>query len=197
MGARLSPSETADLGRFFRTHVKALFGYACLVTRGDRALADGLVQQTFQAAASVWSSLRDLSSEKARAWLRGTMHHIAAVEFRRNQLARRAPRQTELGREGPAADSERDALTAIELERGWQIVDQMPERQHLIALMRWRGNMKYSEIAAALDMAPDAVSSQVHDARRKLLAGLKERFPFAQDDIKESIEHAGEGGTTA
>jgi RNA polymerase sigma-70 factor (ECF subfamily) len=97
----------------------------------------------------------------------------------------------------PEADTDRDALTAIALEQCWQVIDQMPERQHLIALMRWRGNMKPSEIAAALSMTPDAVLSQIHDARRKLFAGLKERAPFAQDDIEESIEHPGEGGATA
>jgi DNA-directed RNA polymerase specialized sigma24 family protein len=154
-------------------------------------LADGLVQQTFQAAATVWSSLRDWSSEELRTWLRGTMHHIADAEFRRIDLAKRMPDPVEHRHQTPQVDTERDALTAIALERYWQIIDQMPHRQHLIALMRWRGNMKPSEIAAALDMLPDAVSSQIDDARRILFAGLNERAPFAQDDIEGSIPHPG------
>lgn len=197
MGAQLTPGEAAELGRCFRIHAKALFGYACVVTRGDRTLADGLVQQTFQAAAVVWSSLRDWSSEELRAWLRGTMHHIADVEFRRDELARRISDPMEHQHQTQQVDTERDALTAIALERCWQVIDQMPQRQHLIALMRWRGNMKPSEIAAALDMIPDAVSSQIEDARRMLFAGLKEHAPFTQDDIEGSIQHPGEGGATA
>jgi RNA polymerase sigma factor (sigma-70 family) len=186
--SQLTPSEADELASCFRAHAKTLFFSACVVTRGDHALADDLVQQVFQAAAAVWPSLRDLDRDKLHAWLRTTMHHMAVSEFRRNEMARRKQSQIEQRYRGPEPDTDRDALTAIALERCWQLVTAMPERQHLIALMRWRAGMKQSEIAEALGIAPGTVAAQLHSARRKLLAGLKERNPFTQDD--------GRSGTT-
>lgn len=195
MDPYLSPSEADELADCFRANAAALFGYACVVTRGDRALADDLVQQAFQAAAVAWPSLREMDKGKLRAWLRSTMHHLAATEFRRNEVGRRLLSPIEQQFRGPEADTERDAITAIALERCWQVVAAMPERQHLIALMHWRFGMKQTEIAEALGIAPGTVAAQVHGARKKLLAGLKERNPFL--DIERDTAELGEGGATA
>jgi len=194
---QLSPSEAAELAACFRANAKSLFGYACFVTRGDKALADDLVQQTFQAAAGVWSTLRNLERDKLRAWLRTTMHHLAISEFRRNETARRILSDIEQRYRAPEPDTEREALIAIALERCWQIIAEMPERQHLIALLYWRVGMKQSEIAEALCIAPGTVAAQLHGARKKLLAGLKERNPFTQDGIEGLTAPVEEGGATA
>jgi RNA polymerase sigma-70 factor, ECF subfamily len=194
---QLSPSEAGELAACFRANAKALFGYACFVTRGDQALADDLVQQTFQAAARAWSTLRNLEAGKLRAWLRTTMHHLAVTEFRRNEVARRILSDIERQYRAPEPDTEREALIAIALERCWQVIAEMPERQHLIALMYWRVGMKQSEIAEALRIAPGTVAAQLHGARKKLLAGLKERNPFAQDVMEGLIAPVEEGGATA
>jgi len=68
------------------------------------------------------------------------------------------------------------------LERCWRIIQEMPERQHAVALLRWRLDMKEAEIAEILGMAETTVSTQLHRARRKLIAQLGPDHPFPHDD---------------
>ena len=49
---RRSPARDAEeLAACFTAHARELFGYACVLARGDRALAEDLVQAAFEAAA--------------------------------------------------------------------------------------------------------------------------------------------------
>ncbi|HJY69461.1 MAG TPA: sigma factor, partial [Streptosporangiaceae bacterium] len=80
---RITPHDAAELAACFRAHASQLFGHACVLARGDRALADDLVQATFEAAARVWHTLRGLAEEQLRGWLRSTLANIAASGFRR------------------------------------------------------------------------------------------------------------------
>jgi RNA polymerase sigma-70 factor (ECF subfamily) len=193
---QLSQSEADELACCFRANSRALFTFACVVTRGDRALAEDLVQQAFQAAAMGWPSLRDKDKKELRSWLRGTLHKLAVSEFRRNDLARRKQSQIEQRLRGPEPDTDRDACTAIALERCWEIINAMPERQHQIALMYWYLDMKQVEIAEELGIAPGTVAAQLHGARKKLLAGLGERDPFPRDEVQRKVTPPKEGGTT-
>ena len=68
------------------------------------------------------------------------------------------------------------------LERCWQIIKDMPERQHAVAVLRWQQGMKQSEIAAALGMAEKTVSVHLNRARRRLMAELGRDYPLASDD---------------
>ena len=61
-------------------HARDLFGYACVVCGADRALAGELVQAAFEAAATVWCTLRGLPADQCRDWLRET---LAAAAQRR------------------------------------------------------------------------------------------------------------------
>src|ERR1039457_5135413 len=56
--ARIPQRHVAELGCFFATHDRWLFGHACVRTHGDRELAADLVQDTFEAAARAWATLR-------------------------------------------------------------------------------------------------------------------------------------------
>ena len=68
------------------------------------------------------------------------------------------------------------------LDRCWQIIKDMPEQQHAVAVLRWQQGMKQTEIAAALGMAEKTVSVHLHRARRRLIAQLGPDYPFASDD---------------
>ena len=85
---RITPHDAAELAACFRAHASRLFGHACVLARGDRALADDLVQATFEAAARVWQTLRGLAEEQLRGWLRSTLANIAASGFRREAAFR-------------------------------------------------------------------------------------------------------------
>jgi len=171
----------AEVTRFFVAHDRWLFGHACLRTR-DRELAADLVQDTFEAAALDWGTLRELTEVQQRAWLRTTLSYKEISNYRRRMTFRR--KQPDLHRRYQAAeaDTEQQALSAIALERAAEIIEGLPGNQKRIALMKWNDHMKGSEIAAALGCAEGTVAAQIHEIRRKLIEGLGRYYPFAGDN---------------
>jgi len=179
---QISPREAAELALCFQAQARDLFGYACVVTRGDRALAEDLVQAAFEAAGRAWQVLGDLTEEQRRGWLWRTLANIAVDGFRRETAFRdRLPRIEVLHRK-IQADPPEQALSSIALERCWRIIQGLPERQHAVALLRWQLDMKESEIATVLGMEEKTVSVHLHRVRRKLIAGFGPDYPFDGDD---------------
>jgi RNA polymerase sigma-70 factor (ECF subfamily) len=179
---KICSGDAAELAACFVAHAKDLFGYACVLARGDRALADDLVQAGFEAAARDWVTLRCLAEPQRGAWLRTTIANIAVSSFRREAAWRdRLPRIEAKYRKAPV-DIPALAFSAIVLERCWRIIKDMPERQHAVAVLRWQQGMKQAEIAAALGMAEKTVSVHLNRARRRLVAELGRDYPFASDD---------------
>ncbi len=184
---RITPHDAAELAACFRAHASRLFGHACVLARGDRALADDLVQATFEAAARVWQTLRGLAEEQLRGWLRSTLANIAASGFRREAAFLDRLPQIEAGYRGTQADPSEQApseqaLSAIALDRCWRIIREMPKGQHVVAVLRWQLGMKEAEIATVLGIAESTVSARVYRARRKLIEQLGPDHPFARDD---------------
>ena len=62
--------DAGELAACFTAHSRDLFGYACVLSDADRALAGDLVQAAFEAAATVWCTLRGLPAGQCRHWLR-------------------------------------------------------------------------------------------------------------------------------
>ena len=81
---KIPKDHAEELGDCFAAHARGLFGYACALTRGDRALADDLVQSTFVAAARQWSTMRCLRDAQRLRWLQTTVSHLAISSFRHN-----------------------------------------------------------------------------------------------------------------
>jgi RNA polymerase sigma factor (sigma-70 family) len=181
---RIPQRQVAELSAFFAAHDRWLFGHACVRTRGDRELAADLVQDTFEAAARTWATLRRHAGGRQRAWLLGTLANKDVSDFRRKEAFRRRQRDIQARYQPAASDTAAQALSAIALERAREIIEEMPPRQKAIALMRWQDRMKASEIAAALGVAEGTVHAQLHTARGKLVAGLERYYPFGQDDGK-------------
>jgi DNA-directed RNA polymerase specialized sigma24 family protein len=143
---KISPRDAEELAECLTAHARDLFGYACVVARGDRALADDLVQAAFEAAGRAWWSLRCLAEEQRRGWLRATLANIAVSGFRCDAAFRdRLPRIEARYRKTPA-DTPAQAFSAMALQRCWQIIDGMPERRHAVALLRWQQDMKESAV---------------------------------------------------
>lgn len=179
---RITPHDADELARCFRAHAPRLFGRACVLARGDRALAEDLVQATFEAAGRAWQTLRGMAGEQLGSWLWSTLANIAAGSFRREAAFRdRLPRIEVCYRKTPVDPSEQ-AFSSIVLERCWRIIQEMPPRQHTVAMLRWRLDMKEAEIAALLGVAEKTVSAQLHRARRKLMTQLGEDHPFTRGD---------------
>jgi RNA polymerase sigma factor (sigma-70 family) len=183
-GLRIPQFHVPELSGFFESHDRWLFGHACVRTRGDRELAADLVQDTFEAAARVWTALRVRSADRQRAWLLATLTNKDISEFRRRQAFRRRQPDIQARYQAVPADTASAALNAIALERAWEIIGGMPPRQKEIAIMRWQQRMKASEIAAELGVAEGTVHAHLHAARGKLVAGLERYYPYGTDSGK-------------
>jgi RNA polymerase sigma-70 factor (sigma-E family) len=166
----ISPHDAQELEACFRATASDLFGRACVVTRGDQALAHDLVQVAFEAAARSWQALGSLTGEQRPGWLYRTLANIAVNGFRREAAFRdRLPRIEILHRK-ILLDPEEQAFSPVMLERCWRVIGDLPERQHAAALLRWGLDMKEAEIAAALHIAEETVSSHLSRVRRQLFS---------------------------
>ncbi len=190
---QLASRHVAELSDFFAAHDRWLFGHACVRTRGDRELAADLVQDTFEAAARAWVTVRGHPAGRQRAWLLGTLTNKDVSEFRRQQAFRRRQPDIQARYQGTPADTEAEALNAIALERAREIIEELPPRQRECALMRWQDRMRAPEIAAALGVAEGTVHAHLHAARGKLAAGLARYYPFGQDTGSRETESRGGG----
>ena len=180
--SRLPRDQAGELADCFTSYARGLFGYACVLTQGDRALADDLVQSTFMAAAGQWATVRHLDEPRRLAWLRTTVGNLAISAFRRNSAFRARFPQVEAIYRPLAADTHAEALSAMALERCWQTMLALPPQQHLVAVMRWLFAMKNSEIACQLSISGGTVAAHLSQVRAKLRAGLGPYDPFSDGE---------------
>ena len=140
-------------------------------------------QDTFEAAARDWKTLRELDQGQQRAWLRNTLSHKETDQFRRRRVWR-LKLLPELRRRYPAAepDPEQQALSALALERAAKLIEGLPDEQRVIALMKWNDHMTEAEIAARLGCERGEITAQVRKIRGKLIEGLGRYYPFSGDD---------------
>jgi RNA polymerase sigma-70 factor (ECF subfamily) len=187
---KIAAHHITELTGFFNTHDRWLFGHACVRANGDRELAADLVQDTFEAAARTWPTLREHDTGRQRAWLLATLANKNVSQFRRAEAFRRRQPEIHVRYQPTVADTEAQALNAIALERARAIIEAMPPRQRQIALMRWQDHRMVAEIAAELGLAEGTVHAQLHTARAKLKAGLKQYYPFTENEKDDKDEGA-------
>ena len=180
--ARIPKDQVGELADCFVSYARGLFGYACVLTRGDRALADDLVQSAFVAAAGQWVMVRGLNEPQRLSWLRTTIGNLAVSTFRRNSAFRDRFPAVEAIYRPLASDTHADALSAMALERCWQAMLALPPQQHLVAVMRWLFAMKNTEIAAQLGISGGTVAAHLSQVRAKLRAELGPYDPFGADE---------------
>ena len=188
---KIPPREAEELAACFGAHARDLFGYACVLVRGDQERAEELVQAAFEAASGHWRRLRRLAEEQRHAWLRATLANVAIGWFRGDPGEHGEPGEAafrdwlpiaEAAHGKEQADQAGRAFSPITLERCWQAIQSMPEPQHTIALLHWPLEMKSGEIAVALGIAEKTVDAHVQRARRKLIAQLGPENPYTSDD---------------
>lgn len=169
----MSDDKHRELADCFAAQARDLFGYACILARGDEAQAGNLVQGAFEAGSRAWQVVRGLDEQQRCAWLRGTLVTTAVTGFRREAtLPDRLPHLEDCRRKNQAEPVEQ-AFSPSVLERCWRTIQDLPEWPHAVALLRWHLDMKEAEIAAAVDKAEQTVSADLDLVRRTLIAQLE------------------------
>jgi RNA polymerase sigma-70 factor (ECF subfamily) len=181
-GRRIPEEHAAELARFHRAHAGWLFGHAYLRVQPDRELAKDMVQDTFEAAARDWETLRGLVPAQQRAWLRNTLSHKNTDQFRRGGVFLRLLPELHRRYQAAEPDPELQAISELALERAEKIIEGLPARQRKIALMKWNDHEKEADIATELGCTKGAVTAQVREIRRRLIDGLGPYYPFVGDD---------------
>jgi RNA polymerase sigma-70 factor (sigma-E family) len=182
----VSDDKIRELADCFAAEARGLFGYACVLARGDQALASDLAQWAFEAGARAWPVVRGLDEDQRCAWLRGTAVTLAVSGFRREAtLPDRLPHLEDCRRRGQP-EPVGQAFSPGVLERCWRTIQDLPEWHHAVALLRWHLDMKEAEIAAALGMAEKTVSGHLDRARRRLIAQV-------EPDQQDNLGHGGPG----
>src|ERR1700685_71360 len=121
-GEQIPKDHADELADCFAACAPGLFGYACALTRGDRALADDLGQSAFIAAARPWPTVRDLHEAQRLRWLHTTIGNLAISVFRRHEaFGDRLPRLEAAARPAPA-DTHAQAMSGIALDRCWRAI---------------------------------------------------------------------------
>ena len=181
MTVSLSEDDRQELAKCFLANAADLFGYACWLSRGDRQLAEDLVQEGFHEAVGRWREMRAWSQERQACWLRGTVHNLAVTTFRRNALDR-SKQEVVWERYRPRpADTHQEALSAIALQGCRTVIEQMPPQQQMVALLRWGENMSIGEIAETIGRAEGTVNAHLANARKRLIAKVGSLLPFDLD----------------
>ena len=156
-----SPALTpAFFQQLYHDHAGQLCAYLTKSLRGDRAEAEGIVQEAFLKAWEKRDSLRD--PKAFRSWI----YSIALNTLRQRKRKRRplAMEEIEVACERPSP--EQHVAASEELDRVIAALDRLPDDQREAVLLVRMENMKFREAAEALGVPENTVKTRV---RRGLL----------------------------
>jgi RNA polymerase sigma factor (sigma-70 family) len=149
-----SVASRAPFQRFLDEHRAPVLGFLrAMVGPID---ADDCFQETFMAALRNYDSH---DGDNPRAWVM-TIARNKAIDHHRAR-ARRAIPKADVPEVAAPAPAERDP----EL---WAAVAELPEKQRTAVALRFAADLRYREVAAAMDSSEEAARRNVHEGLRKL-----------------------------
>ncbi|HKK36072.1 MAG TPA: sigma-70 family RNA polymerase sigma factor [Paracoccaceae bacterium] len=150
--------------------------FALVLTDGDAAAADDLVQETLLSALGAVDRFRGGST--LRTWLTSIMLNRVRSDRRREAVRRRwlarEPRDEPLE---PASAEER-----MELRETLGALAALPEEQRVAIALITAGNMSYAEAAEALGVKLGTLMSRVARGRAAMKARLSDVAPGSEED---------------
>jgi RNA polymerase sigma-70 factor (ECF subfamily) len=166
-GSQLGNSE--ELTRaLFAEHAEALLAYVQRLLRGDRQLAEDIVQETLLRA---WRNGDQVPARSRRPWLFVTARHLVIDSYRARQS--RPPEVTaellELTAKDDGLDAALDTIVVVDALRSLS-----PEHRVVLFDSYYRGQTA-SQIAAARGIPAGTVRSRMHYALRAMRLALHER----------------------
>jgi RNA polymerase sigma factor (sigma-70 family) len=145
--------------RFLDAHREAVWRF--LVATVGAADAEDCFQETFVAALGAYPRLRPDSN--LRAWVM-TIAHNKALDAHRERARQAVPVAEPAAVESAAAVAPSTARD----ESLWQAVGELPERQRSAVVLRYLGDLRHREIAAAIGCSEEAARRSLHEGLTKL-----------------------------
>lgn len=154
----------ADFDRLYAEHAQRLFAFLAYRT-GDRALAEDLLADTFEAAYRARRRFdRDRGSE--RAWLTTIALNLVRDHARRSAAEARAYERAEAGSPAHEGDAATEAVADRDLVmRG---VATLSDEERVCIALRYGAGLTVKQIATALGEPETTVDGRVYRALRKL-----------------------------
>ncbi len=152
---------------FVAARTQPLLRTAYLLSGGDRALAEDLLQVALTKTYLAWGRIRDKGA--VEAYTRAALATTATSWWRRRW---HGERPTDVLPDRPAGDElafidERDAL--------WQHVKALPAKQRAVLVLRFYEDLPEAEVAHVLGIPPGTVKSSTSRALATLRSRLGEQ----------------------
>jgi RNA polymerase sigma-70 factor (ECF subfamily) len=164
-------SQTEDerlLRALYSSHARPLLVYVQRLVRGDRELAEDIVQETLLRA---WQHAGDLAVEQARPWLYTVARHLT-IDAERSRQARPVETRTEPAERSATQDDLDAALDACLLA---DVLDALTPPHREVIVEGFYHGYSTREIAARLNIPDGTVRSRMFYALRALRLALLER----------------------
>lgn len=152
--------------QLYRQHYSAALLYAVHLCRGDRSLAEDLVQEAFFRAFT--AAPADMTS--FRAWLMRVLRNLSIDHARRRSRLTDAPPPE---RTDPATP-ETDLLRREDIRALYKAMEALPADDREVLSLYYFAQVPTPEIASVLGVAPGAVRVRLHRARARLRQRMEE-----------------------
>jgi len=131
---------------------------------GDRHRAEEIVQDAFERCFLRWRRVARM--DRPGAWVRRVAINGAISDHRRRGAETRALRR--LAKHAATGGSGPEPFDALGDDDLWATVRALPGEQAAAVALRYGADLTTDEVAAALDLSPQAVKSLLHRARTTL-----------------------------
>jgi RNA polymerase sigma-70 factor (ECF subfamily) len=160
-------SHEQEFRDFVAARTPALLRTSYLLSGGDWALAEDLLQTALTKTYLSWGRIRDRGA--VEAYVRATLATTATSWWRRRWSGERPTEvlPERLSNDRTSQVDERDAL--------WQHVKQLPTRQRAVLVLRFYEDLSEADVARTLGMAPGTVKSTTSRALAALRTSLGEQ----------------------
>jgi RNA polymerase sigma-70 factor (ECF subfamily) len=158
-----------DFETLYRRYAPDVYRFALFLC-GRPEQADDIAAETFVRA---WTSPEPIRVATVKAYLFTIARNLYRADVRQNARHEELADMADRAASGPEAAS----IARIDLDRVLAHLQQLPEIDRAVLLMRAENGMSYEEIAAALGISIGAAKVKAHRARARLADMQRQEEP--------------------